>query len=410
MSQNFCGLDFGTSNSTIGTWQKSKPSLVNLEGNNATLPSILFYSYAGEPPLFGRKASQAYLDGDDGRLLRSLKSVLGTSLMHEKTQIGMRRLSLKDILSTFIEKLKIKAETNVGASIEHVVLGRPVHFVDHDKTADKAAQTMLEDIAKNVGFKHVAFQYEPIAAAINYAQQTTKQKRAIVIDLGGGTSDFSVALLSADKQEVLSNTGIHIGGTDFDKNLSLSTALESFGYKQQNRNGIPYPTWLYHDLATWQKIPFLYKKDILNTVKGFITNTDNKKPVERLYALLESQQAHRLAMDVEAAKITLTDDDYTTLNLSYVETDFNINIARHELEETLADDLIKLRSTAKTAVNNAGLKLNDIDAVFLTGGSTAIPVVRHSLTNLFPQAEVVEGDMFGSVGLGLTQYAQKIFS
>ena len=218
-----CGLDFGTSNTTFGSMIGNAPSLVPLEGAQTTIPSAIFYERDGAV-LIGRRAIDAYVDGGPGRLMRSLKSVLGTSLIDETTQVGRERSSFRDVIAYYLGAVKRRAEQAAGREFRNVVHGRPVHFVDNAPAADRKAEATLRAIVREIGFDNVTFQFEPIAAALDYERQIVREEIALIADIGGGTSDFSIVRLSPDRHrkaerqsDILANDGVRIGGTDFDR-------------------------------------------------------------------------------------------------------------------------------------------------------------------------------------------------
>ena len=160
---SICGLDFGTSNTTLGTIERAAPVLTALEAEHTAIPSAIFYEADGGVRI-GRRAIEAYVEGVPGRLLRSLKSVLGTSLIDETTRLGRERVSFRDVIAKYLAAVKRRAEQASGRELRRVVHGRPVHFVDNAPDADHKAQETLRMIAKGTGFEEVTFQYEPIAA------------------------------------------------------------------------------------------------------------------------------------------------------------------------------------------------------------------------------------------------------
>ena len=163
---SICGLDFGTSNTTLGTIERAAPVLAALEAAQTAIPSAIFYE-VDSGVLIGRRAVQAYVDGAPGRLLRSLKSVLGTSLIEETTWLGRERTSFRDVIAYYLGAVKRRAEQATGREFRDVVHGRPVHFVDNAPDADRKAEKTLRDIVREIGFKNVTFQFEPIAAALD---------------------------------------------------------------------------------------------------------------------------------------------------------------------------------------------------------------------------------------------------
>ena len=182
-----CGLDFGTSNTTLGTVVDGVPVLTALEGSHTTIPSAIFYEVDGAV-LIGRKAIESYVEGAPGRLMRSLKSVLGASLVEETTRTGRGRTSFRDIIAYYLAAVKRRAEFATGSELRNVVHGRPVFFVDNAPDADRKAEETLRQIAREVGFDDVTFQFEPIAAALEYERQLSAEEVALIADTGGGRS------------------------------------------------------------------------------------------------------------------------------------------------------------------------------------------------------------------------------
>lgn len=420
-ASTFCGLDFGTSNSTVAVRSPNGVELAPLEGDNRTLPSAIFFDFSDGTPVFGRAAIAAYVDGVEGRLMRSLKSVLGTPLMDETTRIRARSYTFKDIVGLIVGRLKEAADRAVGADVESVVLGRPVHFVDDDAAADRRAQDALEDIARAQGFREVAFQYEPIAAALAYEETVRDEQYALIADIGGGTSDFSVVRVSPEgrrktdrAEDVLASRGVHIGGTDVDRLFSMKSVMPHLGLGSDMRmpfgdKALPVPNAFFVDLATWHRINLLYTQRVSRELEELKRLSLAPEKIARLAETIDARRGHSIALAVERAKIELSKSEAATIDLSEVEQGFAARVGAGTLEEAIADQLRSLTRTLDETIAASGLTADRIDAVFLTGGSTAIPAVRAAVTGRTPGARVVEGDMFGAVGLGLGLDAQRKF-
>src|SRR5882724_3095923 len=256
---SICGLDFGTSNTTLGTIEGHAPALAALETGHTTIPSAIFYEVDGAV-LIGRRAVEAYVDGMPGRLMRSLKSVLGTALIDETTRLGPQRTGFRDVIAYYLGAVKRRAEQAIDRELRDVVHGRPVHFVDNAPDADRKAEQTLREIAREVGFDDVTFQFEPIAAALDYERQITAEEVALIADIGGGTSDFSIVRLGPERHakanrasDILANDGVRIGGTDFDRQLSLGVVMPLFGFgSPMNRAGLDVPSSYFRDLVEHQ--------------------------------------------------------------------------------------------------------------------------------------------------------------
>jgi hypothetical chaperone protein len=418
MTSSYLGIDFGTSNSTVALDDGATSRLIALEGGQSTLPSALFYPFADAKPLFGRAAIEAYIAGEQGRLMRALKSILGTSLVHEKTRVGRQSLSFIDILGAFFAFLKRRAEAQAGRAVERVVLGRPVRFVDDDDAADAAAQAALAKIAETSGFGEVEFQYEPIAAALDYEQRVFREEIVLIVDIGGGTSDFSIVRVSPERaraadrrDDVLANAGVHVGGTDFDRLLSLARVMPSFGYRtwtvDRKRE---LPSRHYHDLATWQFINRLYTDKVMTELKQIRREAERRDLVERLIALVEARRGHALALSVERAKIELTTLETASIDPPHMVGGAPMTIDRATFDAAIGQATQRVVGAVRGLLASAELAPGAIERIFITGGSSSVPSLRAGITRMFPTADVVTGDLFGSVGVGLALDARRKFA
>ncbi|MDR6951282.1 putative chaperone protein [Ancylobacter sp. 3268] len=403
-----CGLDFGTSNTTLGLHGAGEPRLAALEGAADTLPSAIFFPRQGEP-LVGRAAMAAYVEGQQGRLMRSLKSVLGTSLIDETTPVGRQRLGFKAVIGTFLAEVKARGEAAAGSELRQVVLGRPVHFVDGDAAGDARAQVVLGSIARDIGFAELSFQFEPIAASLDYERRVIGEELALIADIGGGTSDFSIVRIArshagrADRaSDILANEGVRVGGTDFDRQLSLAMVMPALGHGSPlKRKGLSMPVGIYQDLATWSSINRLYDGRTARTIRELEREAARPDLVARLARAVEDERGHGLALDVEAAKIRVAEAGETVLDLAVLEAGLSVGIAHADLVRHTGLLAERIAGRIASCLATAGLAAGDIDALFLTGGSTRLSHVRAAIGACVPTARVIEGDTFGSVGTGL---------
>lgn len=413
-----CGLDFGTSNSTLGrVGADGQPHLVALEGGQATMPSVLFFSFEDDRIHFGRAAVAEYVTGADGRLMRSLKSVLGTALYADATRIKGRRLEFGEIIGIYVGELKRRAEAQLGGELTQVVMGRPVHFVDDDAAADRAAQDQLEAAVRAQGFAEIAFQFEPIAAALDYERHVDGEKLALIVDLGGGTSDFSLVRVSPDRAgkadrsaDILATAGVHIGGTDFDRLLAMKRVMPELGLGSLTRDGKRHlPVAPYHDLSTWHRINRLYDAKAIRDLRSTMREAVEAERVETMVELVEDRLGHRLVGAVEAAKIALSDEAEAEFSFPVRERHIATSISVAQLGEALEQSVTRLETTIAETLLQAGIRAGDVDSLILTGGSTLVPAVAGRLQAMFAEAEVVRTDVLGSVGLGLAIEAQRVF-
>lgn len=413
----FAGIDFGTSNSTVGLADAAGARLIALEGDQVTLPSAVFFHADGVPPDFGRAALTAYMEGDEGRLMRGLKSTLGSGLVHDRTVVGKRAVTFRDILARFIAHLRGQLDA-AYPGLTQAVFGRPVHFVDDDPAGDAAAQGVLEEIARACGFREVAFQFEPVAAALDYEQRLTGEEIVLVFDIGGGTSDMSVLRLSPARArapdrtgDILANGGIRVGGTDFDRLLSLAEVMPHLGYLSTTKGGQgTMPRHYWQDLATWHRINALYTQRTMADLKALWHEADHPDLLARMMQVVEHRHGHALAMEVERAKIALSELEATRLTLSALTGGPNPMARRDRFEAAVAAPVARIRALIDTTITDAGLTPDRIATVFLTGGSSQLPLLRATVANALPHARLATGDMLGSVGTGLALDARRRFA
>jgi hypothetical chaperone protein len=399
-----CGIDFGTSNSSIAIDSRGEISLVPVENASVTIPSAIFFQKRDNRAIYGRAAIHHFFDREPGRFMRSLKRVLGTSLMNQGTLVNGMSMNFSTIIASFIQQLKEKADAEAGQDIEHVVMGRPVHFVDNDPAADVRAQDELRAIAQRIGFKHIDFQYEPIAAAFAHEARLNGEKLAIVADLGGGTSDFTVIKLSNNSihkpdrsSDILANTGVRIGGNDFDKDLSLAAIMPEIGYRSTyGEKGLDVPLKPYHDLAEWSKVNMLHQ-------------SHDKPRFGRLLKVLQEETGHTLLAAAEGTKIALTDYEAHDASLEFIEEGFLIPVQRTQFEEAIREEVAKISASARQCLQEAGVTNEAIELVILTGGSTEVHSVQTEFRRLFPNAAIADENKLSSVGLGLAYDSRNKF-
>lgn len=420
-----CGVDFGTSNSTVGWHRGAQSVLLALEQDKLTLPSVIFFNAEEHEVSYGRAALANYLAGYEGRLMRSMKSLLGTSLIDGQTEVMGKPLAFRDLLSQFIGELKKRAEQSAGQSFEHAVFGRPVHFIDDNRQADQIAQNTLEDIAHAVGFKEVHFQFEPIAAAFDYESRIEKEELVLIADIGGGTSDFSLVRLAPERahlldrrDDILGNGGIHIGGTDFDKYLSLTHIMPLLGLGGRLANQTDVPSSYYFNLATWHTINLAYTQKVwreLQDVYRDIQSSDVRQRFERLLNLVEDRDGHWLAIKSEEAKILLSDQDAINLPLERlrskpVSVPCSLILEQEGLQSAIGHLSRDIAQAVAKVLQQASIRPDQVDTVFFTGGSSGVRGLRQQIAAIVPNARKVEGDLFGSIGAGLGLDAARRFA
>ena len=402
------GIDFGTSNSAAALLDANGVMhTMALDSARSEMPTAVFFG--SDPPcqLYGSEAMQAYLQGHDGRLLRSLKSLLGSRLMDEHTAVNDRTIAFFDIVVLFLKELKRRSELQLGQPLTHAMLGRPVHFVDDDLARDDLAQATLARAARQAGFTHIAFQMEPIAAALDFEQQINEKTTALIVDIGGGTSDFTVIRLHGKNRnamdrstDILATAGVHIGGTDFDRLLDLATVMPLLGYKHLGTGSRPVPNSVFFDLSTWHLIHQSYTRKAMHFAKELWTDYRDLTLHQRLMSALEGQHGHRILTGVEAAKIACSvTGTPAAVALDFLDVDMAPCVDASAMATTLESALTNVVQCALACVESAGLA--KVDTVYLTGGSSALRPLMDAFANAMPRISLVQGNLFGSVATGL---------
>lgn len=404
------GIDFGTSNSAMAARRAGAPvQAVALEGSASVMPTALFFNAEDHSTHYGRDAIAQYLAGTEGRLMRSLKSLLGSALLQEQTAVHGRLVSYQDIIGLFLQHLATQARAALGGLPQQLRLGRPVHFVDDDPARDRQAEDALRQAALGAGFAEVSFLPEPIAAALDYEQRVERETLALVVDIGGGTSDFTVVRLGPGRStqaerggDILATSGVHVGGTDFDRRLNLALTMPLMGLGHHGSNGRPVPSGVFHNLATWHLIQWCYAPQSQRAAQALRGDYQDSRLHARLMTVLEQRLGHRLADAVERCKISASSSDATaTLALDWIEPQLAASVTPAGLAQHLSGSLTQVVDCAQECLRRANLGAQQLDALYLTGGSSALRPLRQALARAFPHTPQVEGDLFGGVAAGL---------
>lgn len=428
---SYCAIDFGTSNSAIAlptqdaSGQTFMP-LVPVEAGQPTMPTAVFYGledlHPHEAPrrLYGRAAMAAYIEGHEGRLMRSMKSVLGSSLVDQSTDLGQgHSVRFLDVLSDYLGRLKSLAEAQGGQPLRHAVLGRPVFFVDDDPARDAQAQAALTQAARQVGFETVHFQFEPIAAALDHESRIDHEQLVLVADIGGGTSDFTLIRLGPQRRQrvdraddILASHGVHIAGTDFDRHLDLAALLPLAGYR--SRGPAPaereVPSKVYFDLATWHLVNTVSTPARVQELRRMRSFYADLQMHARLMTVVEHHLGHALLAEAERAKIALAGQAEVALQLDLVEPGLGSRLDLAQAESAMAADLQRIADAVGVTLRQAGVSPDAVDVLYLTGGSTGLDMLVQRLAAQLPAAQVVRGDRLASVAQGLGVHAQRVFS
>jgi hypothetical chaperone protein len=267
-----------------------------------------------------------------------------------------------------------------------------------------------------VGFSEIAFQYEPIAAAFAYESQVRREELVLVVDIGGGTSDFALVRLAPERvgkadrrDDILASGGVHIGGTDFDKYLSLASVMPSLGLGSLLKSGLLMPSAPYFNLATWHTINFAYTRKAAAQISELRREAAEPGKLDRLQSLVNQRAGHWLAMQVEEAKILLSHEEHSCMDLGRITPGETLRLQRADFDQAISALVDGIGASVNGLLRDAGVAAEAVDTVFFTGGSSSVPLLRSRIAALLPQARRVEGDVFGSIGTGLALDALRRF-
>lgn len=399
------GIDFGTSNTAAGLLANGQAKILMLEDGKDTLPTAVFLDFAERKTLYGRAAARAMIDGQDGRFMRSLKSILGTTLAREKRQFLNERLTLIEVIARFLNEIRERAERDTGQTFRNALSGRPVRF--HSKSEERNAQALVDltEAYHLAGFDNVDFLPEPEAAAVAVGGEG----RILIVDIGGGTSDFTVCDRVDGETRILASEGIRLGGTNFDKDLSVAHVMPLLGYEAEIGNEMgpgshTAPRSLFHDLATWEKIAFVYGPSVVREVGRWERLAKDPVLFARLGEVLEMHLGHDIAYAVEAGKIAANGSVEGTIDLGVVEKGLRAALPNHVLQMQLIDAANKIADCATETITKAGCRPEDIDRVVFVGGSSLLGVIQNRIAALLPNAKLETSEVFTAVvdGLAIT--------
>lgn len=400
------GIDFGTSNTAAAVLVAGRPHVIPLELGQETLPTAVFFDAVRKDMVIGAEAVNALTGGREGRFMRAMKSVLGTPLLREKKQFGQVRMTLMEVIARFLAEVKARAEAHCGQSFDVALSGRPVHFHTRDLARDAQAVLDLTECYRMAGFADVQFMFEPEAAAMAAGPG---DGIGLIVDIGGGTSDFT--LFQGDR--ILASHGVRVGGTDFDRVLSLAHVMPLLGKDSQIRAVFgpqthTAPVALYHDLATWAAIAFLYTGETKRAMAQMAKLAVEPVKFARLLTVLEMELGHDVAFAVERGKIAANGATGGVIDLKLVEKGLRVVLGPRQMADDLAGYAAQIRAAAVETCAIAGVSGADVARVVFVGGSSLMAVVEGATRAEFPQAKLEYANAFTAVVDGLAIAAARV--
>ncbi len=417
------GLDFGTTNSALSVNSQGTTEIIDIDPHNLTEKTMRAVIFVDEENgiYLGQEAILQYIEqGGHGRFMQSIKTFL-PSAAFEYTIINGKRYELEDVIALILKTIKKRGEEFVGHEVPDVVMGRPVLFSE-DRNKDILAEGRLQRAAEIAGFKHVAFQMEPVAAALTFENSLPKgaQKIVLIGDFGGGTSDFTVIKLTGGKsgqpdrlKDVLSLGGVYIAGDAFDSRLMWEKVAKYFGkdvqYKSMTGQTLDMPNPITFKLINWHLIPQLRTNSVREALRGIKMTADDPAAITNLENLIEDNNGFLLFQALEKAKIELSSYEKSMIFFREQGLEIKEAVERKEFEAAIRGQIGKIAACIDETVQKAGLKPEEIDVVFTTGGTSHIPIVKDLFVQRFGREKMRQREAFTSVAYGLGLSASMFF-
>ncbi|MCW0315833.1 Chaperone protein DnaK [Pantoea ananatis] len=449
----FIGFDYGTANCSIAVSEKGAPRLLTLENGQRLLPSMICsptreavsewlhrhhqvatpeqestallqraLRYNREEDIdvlpdsvqFGLTALQHYMvDPEDVWFVKSPKSFLGATGLKPQ-QIAF----FEDLVCAMMLHIRQQGEAQTQQPIEQAVIGRPVNFQGlGSEDANQQAQGILLRAAKRAGFRDVEFQFEPVAAGLDFEATLEKETRVLVVDIGGGTTDCSMLLmgpqwrnLSDRRESLLGHSGCRVGGNDLDIMLAFKALMPLLGAGGNTQKGTALPALPWWNAVAVNDVPAqsdFYSAACGKLLRDLVRDAENPAAVAHLLKVWQQKLSYRLVRTAEESKIALSERPAFAASLDFIRAGLQAEISLATLQEAIGQPLEKILEQVHLALATSHIKP---EVIYLTGGSARSPLLRAALQQALPDTPIAGGDDFASVTAGLARWAEVMFA
>jgi hypothetical chaperone protein len=428
-SKGAIGIDFGTTNSSIacaGCWDEVQlarfPYLGSLTDAYRSLLYLQQVKEGGVNTLkswTGPEGIAHYLSADaKGRLIQSLKTFLSSRTLHG-TEVFGRRYTLEDLIARILRDLRQQAEHQFGISIRSAVVGRPVHFSGAENPQDDTyAEGRLRSAFQLAGYESVEFEMEPVAAAHYYESILDHDELILIGDFGGGTSDFSLVHVGPTVRrrggvagDIVGNAGVGIAGDAFDAKIIRHLVSPALGAGSELRSLgkiLTVPNWVYIRLERWHHLSLLRGKDVLDMLRGVHAQSLEPEKIGALIHFIKEDVGFHLHRAVQKLKCDLSNNPVATFQFSDGFVELKAVVERASFEEWISEELQQIAGCVDSLLASSAIPPQDVDMVFLTGGSSFVPAVRKIFEMRFGEKRIRGGNEFTSVARGLALKAMDL--
>lgn len=448
----YIGFDYGTANCSVAVMKAGKPVMLPLENGSALLPSMLcaptrdavsewlFRHHQVPTPTADNQAilrravalnreedidvlpnsvqfglaslAQYVADPEDVWFVKSPKSFLGASGLKPQ-QVAF----FEDLVCATMLHIRQTAEQQSDTAITQAVIGRPINFQGlGGDDANQQAQGILARAAGRAGFKDVEFQFEPVAAGLEFEATLTQETRVLVVDIGGGTTDCSMLLMGpewhdkADRSgSLLGHSGCRVGGNDLDIMLAFKELMPLLGAGGETEKGIALPALPWWNAVAINDVPAqsdFYAQASRKQLNELMRDAAEPQKVARLLKVWQQRLGYRLVRAAEESKIALSEQPEMRAALDFIEQSLDTRITLPGFTAAINQPLERIMEQVTMALDASGTRP---DVIYLTGGSARSPVLRQALQARLPDIPLTSGDDFGSVTAGLARWAQVMF-
>ncbi|WP_126750345.1 molecular chaperone [Escherichia coli] len=449
----FIGFDYGTANCSVAVMQDGAPRMLMMENGSSLLPSMLsaptreavsewLYRHhqvpatgdetqallrramnynrdedievLGNSVQFGLASLKQYIDDpEEVYFVKSPKSFLGASGLKPQ-QVAV----FEDLVCSMMLHIRQQAQSQLQETIEQAVIGRPINFqgLGSDE-ANTQAVGILQRAAQRAGFRDVVFQYEPVAAGLDFEASLSEEKRVLVVDIGGGTTDCSVLLMGPQwrtrhdrEQSLLGHSGCRVGGNDLDIALAFKSLMPLLGMGGETEKGIALPILPWWNAVAINDVPAqtdFYSSANGRLLRDLARDARDAEKVSLLYKVWQQRLSYRLVRSAEESKIALSESAQIDTHLPFISDTLATAISQDGLEAALNQPLTRILEQVQLALESSSEKP---DVIYLTGGSARSPLIKKALAEQLPGIPVAGGDDFGSVTAGLARWAQVVFA
>ncbi|MPT47303.1 MAG: Hsp70 family protein [Sphingobium sp.] len=420
-SASSVGIDFGTTNSVIALGHDiGQAALVDFaapDGISSVFRSALCFWQ--EEDMRGGLAHEAgpwaiaeFLEYPQGsRFLQSFKSVAANPAFDQAT-LFEKRFRFEELGQVFLGHMRDHAGDALKSLPSRIMVGRPVRYVG--ARPDEALARQRYDAMFSLLGSEVHYVYEPMGAAFSFASRLSKAATLLVADFGGGTSDFSIVRVEAPgaarRCTPLGSAGIGIAGDRFDYRIMDHLVLPMLGkggtYTSFDKV-LEIPGGHFADFGDWSRLALMRNRKTLDALARLQRSATDPDAIGRMISVVEHELGYSLYDAVGRLKRSLSTQDQAHFRFKSDVLTIEADVKRTDFEHWIAPDLAQIAETVDGALRNAGISADDIDHVFLTGGSSLIPAVRHLFEQRFGMDKLESGQELTSIAHGLALIGQE---